>query len=265
MSEGGTPSETAGSPIAPWRFLVLGAAALAASAITLQLSPATQDPSYHLFADARRLFGIPNFADTVSNIAFVLAGAFGLTRVFGKAEGTFETGRERWPYGFIFGGSVLVGMGSAYYHLGPDDISLFWDRLPMTVVFMAIFASVVMERLDRDAGLVALPFLLSLGVASAVWWHLTGDLRPYVMVQFFPLLLIPALLLLLPSRYRNGGHLWYVLLLYAGAKGAEVLDRPVFESLGIVSGHTAKHLLAAGAIVVLARMVQGRGPVSRPA
>ncbi len=44
---------------------------------------------------------------------------------------------------------------------------------------------------------------------------------------------------------------WGVLLGYALAKGLELADHAVFDQLGLVSGHTLKHLAAAGAALWL--------------
>ena len=35
----------------------------------------------------------------------------------------------------LFLGILLTGFGSAYYHLEPNDQTLFWDRLPMAISF----------------------------------------------------------------------------------------------------------------------------------
>ncbi|MCC6130528.1 MAG: ceramidase domain-containing protein [Acidobacteria bacterium] len=264
MSVRGTAGVRTGTQ-PPWRFLALFVSAVIAAVVTLRLAPPTQDPSYHLFADSRSLLGIPNFADTSSNLAFVAAGVHGLFLLFRTASRRFEHGRERWPYGLAFAGAILVGIGSSVYHLSPNDTTLFWDRLPMTLVFMAVFSSVIMERLDEGIGLASLPVLLPLGASSALYWHVTGVLRPYALVQFFPLLMIPVFLLLFPSRYTGGERLWLVLGLYAAAKAAEVWDQAIFDLLGAVSGHTVKHLLAALAIAALARMLLTRTIKEPPA
>ena len=41
----------------------------------------------------------------------------------------------------LFLGFFLTGIGSSYYHWDPNDGTLFWDRLPMTLSFAAILAS----------------------------------------------------------------------------------------------------------------------------
>ena len=44
------------------------------------LPPVAQPAEYHQFADQRNFFGIPNFNDVISNLAFLLSGGAGLDR-----------------------------------------------------------------------------------------------------------------------------------------------------------------------------------------
>ena len=46
----------------------------------LPLPPLLQNQNYHQFADQRKLFGIPNFWNVVSNLPFIAVGAAGLLR-----------------------------------------------------------------------------------------------------------------------------------------------------------------------------------------
>jgi hypothetical protein len=55
----------------------------------------------------------------------------------------------------LFSGILLTGFGSSYYHWNPND-DKFWDRLPMTLCFMAILAAAVEKRVDARAGAVLL-------------------------------------------------------------------------------------------------------------
>src|SRR5262249_127160 len=87
-----------------------------------------------------------------------------------------------------------------------------------------------------------------IGIASVLWWNITGDLRPYILVQFGPLvILIPALWFVRDARF-----LLAVLAFYALAKLAEFYDRTLFAVLP-VSGHTIKHVLAAFATYFIYR------------
>lgn len=240
---------------------------VAAAALAAAVPRIAQDPAYHHFADDRRLFGVANGLNVVSNVPFFLVGLWGLGRVLsvraGEPSSAFIASRERWPYVFVCAGVALTGLGSAWYHLVPDTGRLVWDRLPMTLVFMGLLAAVVVERVDVVAGLVRLPLLLAAGLGSVVYWHATeaagvGDLRPYGLVQFLPTLAIPLMLWLFPARYTRGGDVLIVLLIYGAAKLFEALDGRIFAWGGIVSGHSLKHLAAALACWWLLRSLMAR-------
>jgi hypothetical protein len=95
--------------------------------------------------------------------------------------------------------------------------------------------------------------LLIIGAASVFYWawtekHGVGDLRPYALVQFLPLLLIALMLWLYPGSRESTAWLWWSFLMYFLAKVAEYFDAPVYRAVGF-SGHTMKHLLSAAAIL----------------
>lgn len=231
------------------RALLIGSVCLIAVAAVFSFPAIPQDPAYHDFADDRLLFGIPNFWNVVSNAAFLAVGVFGLQRLFrGKMPGAGL------PYLVFCLGIILVSMGSAYYHLDPTPQSLVWDRLPMTLAFMAIFSMVVSDRVSEKLGASLLWPLVLLGVASVTYWYWSevqgrGDLRPYVIVQFLPMLVIPMLLLLYSGKRMLAVFLWATLGTYALAKLAEYFDPAIFAWLGFWSGHTLKHLLSALAVL----------------
>ncbi len=134
-----------------WLFLVL-AAALGIAAL---LVPKTDlPPSYHHFADQREWLGIPHFGDVASNVLYLIAGLWGFVFLSGKSSlGQFVDARERWPYLVVFLGMLLTALGSAYYHLAPDNDRLVWDRLPMTIVLMPFVAALIAERVSVKLGL----------------------------------------------------------------------------------------------------------------
>ena len=225
-------------------FLGLMGASLAA---LLLLPPILQDQDYHQFADVRALFGIPNVWNVISNLPFVVIGAVGLAQCRDDAATII-----------IFFGILLTGFGSSYYHWSPNDDTLFWDRLPMALAFMAILANAVAERLSAKAGAILLWPLLAIGVFSLLVWRWNGDLRLYGWVQFFPLLALPLMFLLLPPKY-TGTLYWIVAAaLYALAKVLEHFDDAIYSIGHFVSGHTLKHLVAATACLVVLRYFQTR-------
>jgi hypothetical protein len=225
---------------------------MAASLAGLLLLPSIpQDQSYHQFADQRIMFEIPNFWNVVSNLPFLAVGAAGLWRF-----------RDDPATVVFFLGVFLTGIGSSYYHWNPNDGTLFWDRLPMTLSFAAILALVVKERVNARAGAILLWPALAIGLFSLLLWRWTDDLRLYFWVQFFPGLAVLLLFLLYPPKY-TGTYYWIIAAaLYALAKVFEFSDQAIFSLGYVVSGHTLKHLAAAAACLMILRYFQTRRPIS---
>lgn len=246
------------------KIIVLAALFAACVAGLLAIGPIPQDPTFHDFADRRGWLGIPNFADVVTNIAFLGIGLWGLWRLRGPNAIRFEHGGETRPYLIFFAAVAAVAAGSAYYHAAPDNGRLFWDRLPITVAFMSLYSAILADRVHRAISLrLLLPLLIVLGVASLLYWAWSeargiGDLRPYILVQLFPMLSVPAICLMFrPAATTGGRYIVWILVWYAIAKVLEVFDREVFDMLGgAVSGHSLKHLAAAIACVMVLRMIE---------
>ena len=248
------------------RTLAIVLLTLAVVLVVLVLPPVPQPARYHDFADQRAFLDIPHFLNIVSNAAFLLAGGVGLWGLL-RGETVFVHSRERWTYAVFFASILLVGLGSGYYHLAPGNDRLFWDRLPMSLAFMSLLSAVLVERLGVRAGLRLFPWLAAAGPLSVLYWILTeragaDDLRFYGLVHFYPVVLIPLLLWLFPPRYTRGRDVLVVLVLYGAALGAQWLDRQIFSLGGWVSGHTAKHALAAVAAWWVWRMLRLRLPAA---
>jgi Ceramidase len=233
------------------RVVLLIAVTVASLVGLLLLPPIPQDQSYHHFADQRTLLGIPNFWNVVSNIPFIAIGAAGLWQ-FGRRPAMI----------LLFLDILMTGFGSAYYHLEPNDKTLFWDRLPMAIGFMAILAITIEERVDRRAGAILLWPLAASGVSSLLLWRWTGDLRLYAWVQFFPCLALPLIFLLFTPKF-SGTIYWLIAaMLYALAKLFEFYDSAIYSAGSILSGHTLKHFAAAAACGVILRYFQKRRPIA---
>jgi hypothetical protein len=228
------------------------------AALVVASRPIAQDPQYHRFADSRTFFGVTHFANVVSGLPFMLVGVLGLRLCFQRR---MEGARRAWAV--FFAGALLVSIGSGYYHSAPSDATLVWDRLPMTIAFMGLFVALVSEHIMGDLERKWLLPAVLVGIASVVWWHHTGDLRPYIAVQLAPLLAIPVVLAAYRGRYTHRAYLLYGLLCYVLAKAVEVGDDAVLAGTsGAFSGHTLKHLLAALAMFFVYRMLRLRQKVT---
>jgi hypothetical protein len=245
------------------RFAILIGAIVAAAVVMYFVPPILQNEAYHNSADKRALFGIPNCLNVVSNFFFLVVGFWGLRTIWHDAK--FIDRVERAPYVAFFAGVLLTAFGSSWYHLNPNDATLVWDRLPMAIGFMALVAAVAGERINPPIGLgmaLLLP-LIMLGVSSVLYWAVRGDLRPYAFAQFGSLLVLVLLIVLFPARYTRTYDLGISLALYALAKLFEAADRPIFDFLKFVSGHTLKHLSAALSAYWIVRMLRLRRPIQQ--
>src|ERR1700677_1522331 len=226
------------------------------------LPPIHQPEAYHHFADSRTLAGIPNCLNVLSNLPFLVVGLWGLGLL--TKRGNFVNSAERLPWVVFFVGVLLTCFGSGYYHWSPDDATLVWDRLPMTVAFMSLLSATVAERISVAAGVRLLGPLVGIGIGSVCWWRWTGNLWPYAAAQYYSILLIGLLLALFPPRYTREADLLVVQCWYVLAKVAEALDVRIFAATGWLSGHTIKHLVAALAVYWVLRMLIKRSPLRRP-
>jgi hypothetical protein len=243
--------------VAPWRETALVALLVLPLALLFAGDPLPQDPLYHSLADERTLFGVPNFFNVASNIAFLLAALPGLRVCLSRRRS------GAWlSWAVFFGGIALVAFGSGYYHWSPDSASLVWDRLPMTLAFMGLFAALLSEHLGERRELMLLIPAVAVGIASVLWWRYTDDLRLYVWVQFAPLLALLFVLGAFPGRYTQRSRLLYGLAFYICAKLAEAYDRELYVLTSqLLSGHVLKHLLAASAALFVWNMLRSRRPL----
>jgi hypothetical protein len=227
---------------------------------TFFLKPISQNLAYHNFADQRNFWGIPNFFDVMSNLPFIFVGLFGALKVM---EYQPKVAKTSWLIFFI--GVALVGPGSAYYHWNPNNQTLVWDRLPMTVGFMGMFTALISTYINPKIEKVLLPVSLIFGFGSVILWHFTDDLRVYFFVQFMPLALIPLILIMFKTEYIKPKYLISALGFYVIAKIVEILDKNIFEGDGhLLSGHSIKHLSAAVApylIIVMLKKIYSKGLV----
>lgn len=228
--------------------------------------PIPQLADYHDFAAQSTWHGIPFAADVLSNLGFALVGVLGWMRLApARHHPALAAG---WAgYRLFLLGLVLTAAGSAYYHWLPDNASLVWDRLPIALACAGLLAAVRAETRGtgdpRDMAAV-----LALGaVASVAWWVFTeragaGDLRPYLLLQGLPLVLIPLWQAIHAAPRADRVYFGAALLLYVAAKFAELNDHQVLEAWSWISGHTLKHLLATAAAALLVLGLRNRLRVS---
>jgi hypothetical protein len=244
------------------RLKILLAIIVVAIIAMSSIDPIAQDPSYHDFADRRAFFNIANFFNVLSNAPFVIIGIMGIRlTVLRHAFGGLPELHSMYLTFFI--GVLLTGFGSGYYHLQPNNQTLLWDRLPMTIAFMALFSAIIGEYISIQLAQKIFAPLLFFGAASVLYWYMTeldghGDLRPYVLVQFLPVLLIPLILWLFDSKLDGDNYIWGIIAAYATSKLMELFDAGLYNISGLISGHSLKHLTAAFATLIFYWALQQR-------
>ena len=245
-------------------FIIALIAVLAVIAIMTQ-DPIAQDPAYHLLADTSNILNLQNFWNVISNLPYLIIGILGFYKVT-QSSGLAIFAELKLAYLLFFAAVAAVSLGSGYYHLAPDNSTLVWDRLPMTVVFMSFFTILVSEFISVRVGKVLFFPLIVAGIASVVYWHLSegwgeGDLRYYALVQFTPVIMIPVILLCFRSRYTRVYGYWGLLVTYSVAKLLEYVDVEVYQLLGFISGHSIKHIVSALGVYIFLTSLEKRSRI----
>ena len=101
---------------------------------------------------------------------------------------------------------------SGYYHSQPSNETLVWDRLVFSLMLTSFFAIVVAEFISVRGGRLCLAPMVLLGLYSVLYWRWSesadrGDLRLYLLVQFYPVIATPFIMMLFRSRYTRAGAL----------------------------------------------------------
>ncbi|MDH3632538.1 MAG: ceramidase [Gammaproteobacteria bacterium] len=225
-----------------------------------------QDPLYHQFADQNAFLSIPNTLNVLTNLLFGWIGIEGLYRLL--RQKSLRIVNVAYPaYLGFFAALILIAAGSGYYHWAPDNQTLVWDRLPMTIAFISFFTIMLAERISVSLARMLFPVLIGVGIASIVYWYLSeqngqGDLRPYALIQFLPMLLIPLILLLFNSSYTRSSDIWWFLAWYLVAKVCEAFDAELLNWLKLLSGHSLKHIAAGIGCLVFLRHLRFRETVN---
>ena len=237
----------------PYRHIPLLATVVLVAAALLH-GPIHQPDAYHDFADQTTRFGIPHFCDVTSNLGFAIIALWGWLRL-APVRGHPDL-RHGWAgYRLFLAGLFLTALGSSWYHLAPDNAGLVWDRLPIALACGGLLAGVWGDARQKESRSLA-AWLALAGALSVGWWQYTdvsgaGDLRPYLLLQVLPILLIPLWQWIYKAPAADRLAFGGALALYVVAKFAELGDHEIAAVLAPVTGHTLKHLLATGAAALI--------------
>ena len=232
-------------------------------AVAIFAPPVAQPVHQHAFADPRGWGLIPCALNVLSNLPFALWGAAGLgllarRRALASPVTPVNIAQGRLAVLF-FTGLLLTAAASGIYHWRPDDAGLVMDRLGMVVAFAGLLGLAGADRASPRAGVLLAVAVLLLGPLSVWTWSATGNVLPWVLVQFGGMLLVLALACLKPLPGALAVRWGVVIMIYAAAKLFEMADEAVYAATSqLVSGHSLKHVVASFAAwpVVFAVLTQ---------
>jgi hypothetical protein len=221
----------------------------------LAWGPIPLTPGAHVHADTRSLGGVTHGANVLVSLPMLWVGVWGWRAL----------GRSGWPaalqapWRLCFACATLAAGLAAAYHLAPTDVGYLSAQTAGAAAFVLLLCGFLAERVDARFGsglasAVGLGVVALAGIACALG---AMDLRPLLLLQLLPVLLIPAGALSLPGE-RTAKTDWLLMLaLYAVASACAVGDGAVMHFTGnALSGHALMHLCLAG---VLARLAYRAG------
>jgi hypothetical protein len=114
------------------------------------------------------------------------------------------------------------------YHLWPNNETLVYDRIPIVIIVVSFFAFIIHDLISIKKGYYVFIVLNIIGIITVIYWITSehagkGDLRWYAMMQFFPVIAIPLLLLLYKSPFNYAKEVIPIFLFFGLAGSAKSL------------------------------------------
>jgi hypothetical protein len=232
-------------------LVMLVSLSLAAMMGVIAWGPILFTDAAHDYAGQRPWLGLADAANVLANAPMFFLGAWGWVAT--KASRWPAKLQAPWCLFHLFAMSSAVA--AAVYHALPGDLLFVLSHVCMTSCFVVLTLGVLAERVDARFGTVGLCRLAILAVALAgcgMWIGRAAggglDMRPLILLQIIPVLLIPTGALGLPGSSTRAFDWIIVLALYAFAKLLEAGDETIFRATGWLSGHTLMHLALAAAV-----------------
>ena len=199
----------------------------------------------HLYADARPWLVVPNAFNVLVNVPLFVAGAWGW----------HATGAAMWPtrlrasWRGFHALVMLLALAAAAYHAAPSNTLFACAHAILAGVVSMLTCALLAERVDpRFASTATLGCVCAGATAmglALLWGERAAgaiDMRPVLLMEMLPLLLIPAGVLNLPGAQTRPTDWMVMLSSYGVAKVFELADGPIFPASGWISGHSLMHL-----------------------
>jgi hypothetical protein len=225
--------------------LLLVSSLLLAGIALLAWGPLPLGAHAHEYADGRTWLGVPNAANVLVNLPLFWLAVWGwcVTRLSAWPRAL------RLPWQGFHLWVMVTSLASAMYHAAPTDALLVVSRTCQACAFGLLILGLLAERVSPRFGsggacVAASVVVLLAGlmiVYSGRQAHGGVDLRPLVLLELVPIILIPVALLRLASDQGRLAGWLLALAVYAAARVAGLADTSIFSVTGWVSGHTVMH------------------------
>lgn len=196
--------------------------------------------------------GVPHGLNVLTNLPFLLVGAWGLVRLARRgrlADPAFLDWTGLWISVF------LLAFGSGAYHLFLTPATLALDRLCITGIVACLGARIFAATTGRGPDPRVTGLLLIVCPATVLAWVLGGTSWLYGALQAVGGVLAVVLVLRAHRRGVIGREVLRPVLFFASAyalaKVVEGLDAPICALTGAFGGHPLKHLLSAAGLLAL--------------
>jgi len=220
---------------------------LAYQSSSLLTRPATCVSS-HCFCETPNLTGLAQPVDTVSSLAFVIAGAWGIFAWLKFKKGT----KEKRLVGWFVALFIFIGLSSFFFHGTLSYLGQFLDVFSMYMFGILLALGALIRRNQLTFGRAAVLFIVLNIIFGLLQYY-----YPEARRLLFGLLLIPGLFL--EQMPKTTGFRWFskqVRFLYIGV--VLLFTAYVFWLLdqynlacwptSIIQGHAIWHILTAIAV-----------------
>ena len=207
----------------------------------LAWGPIPLTPNVHTYADVRPLGAAAHGLNALMSLPMLLVGVWGW-RVLGQSG---WPAAMQMPLRLYFACVALAAVAAAVYHTSPGDVGYLAAQATGAGAFVMLLCGFLAERVDErfGSGQACIAALGVVVLAACISSLGSMDLRPLLLLQLLPVLLIPAGSLGLPGKHTTRNDWLLMLGLYALARACDVGDAAVMHHTGrVISGHALMHL-----------------------
>ena len=196
---------------------------------------------HHQFASQVSYWGIPAFTLIFSSLCLVSVGVFGLIK---HTRYTLNTDLITGLITFLIA-LILSGIGSAIYHWNPQDQTILFKQIPISILCMGLSFSLLVSQSKLASWGWFYGLMMAYAILSPIYGIYAHQVQIYYATQFFPIALMILLIARIWSSSYTTSLIYGVIFLVLG-KGAEISDHEIYQwTTQWVDGQMCANLLYA--------------------